>query len=79
MPEAKVSLGGFREALLDVVSDALTHGEDSAFYQRLLERAVPVIPNAQAGSIFLLEPSGNYRVCAAVGYDLAGLKGFRSL
>ncbi len=72
--ESESSLGSFREALLDVVSDALTHGEDRAFYQRLLERAVPVIPNAQAGSIFLLEPSGDYRVCAAVGYDLAGLE-----
>ncbi len=68
------SLDSFREALLDVISDALTHGEDGAFYRRLLERAVPVIPNAQAGSIFLLEPSGDYRICAAVGYDLASLQ-----
>ncbi len=72
--EREFNLASFREALLDVVSDALTHGEDGAFYQRLLERAVPVIPGAQAGSIFLLEPSGNYRVCAALGYDLASLK-----
>ena len=74
MLEAKPSLNSFRAALLDVVSDALTHGEDGAFYQRLLERAVPVIPGAQAGSIFLLEPSGDYRICAAVGYDLASLR-----
>ena len=73
-PNVASSLGDLREALLDVISDALAHGEDSAFYGRLLERAVPVIPGAQAGSIFLLEPSGNYRVCAALGYDLASLQ-----
>ena len=74
MPGTDLQLG-FRGALLEVVSDALTHGEDRAFYQRLLERAIPVIPNAQAGSIFLLEPSGEYRMCAAIGYDLAALAG----
>ena len=78
MPEARLSLNRslshLCKVLLDVVSDALTHDEDGAFYQRLLERAMGFIPNAQAGSIFLLEAPGNYRICAAVGYDLTSLK-----
>ncbi len=70
-------LARFRQALIEVVSDALTHGLDEKFYQRLLETAVAVIPNAQAGSIFIRDKSGRYFVCAAVGYELASLSQVR--
>jgi putative nucleotidyltransferase with HDIG domain len=66
----------FKQALFEVVADALRFGVNEAFYQRLLERSVAVIPGAQAGSIFIKD-GGEFRVHAAVGYDLRALKQVR--
>lgn len=66
----------FRQALFEVVADALRFGVDEAFYQRLLEQAVAVIPGAQAGSIFIKD-GGEFTVRAAVGFNLQALKQVR--
>ena len=52
-----------------------TTKDDSAFYQRLIERAVEVVPGAQGGSVQLNVPGTTmFRFVAAVGYDLHGLQ-----
>ena len=52
-----------------------TTKDDSAFYQRLIERAVEVVPGAQGGSVQLNVPGTTmFRFVAAVGYDLQGLQ-----
>ena len=52
----------------------MQHGLDERSYQRLLERTVETVPDAQAGSVMLREPEGCYRFVAAVNFDLAALK-----
>ena len=67
----------FMQALQEVVSEVLQRGTDETFYSRLLERAVTVIPGAQAGSIFLRDGPHAYRICATVGFELAALHSLR--
>lgn len=65
----------FRSALMELSELAHTSEEDDEFYQRLLERAVEVVPGAQGGSVQLnVADTASFRFVAAVGYDLAGLQ-----
>lgn len=64
----------FRRTLLAVVTESLAQNLDERFYQRLLEGAVAAIPNVEAASLLLLE-AGRYEFVAAVGYELAALRG----
>jgi diguanylate cyclase (GGDEF)-like protein/PAS domain S-box-containing protein len=66
--------GDFYQGLMQLMSDSLQHGLNEDFYQRLLERAVCVVPGAQMGSIILRNAPNNYSFVASVGFDLAGLK-----
>ncbi len=67
----------FRAALLELNALANTAQSDELFYQRLIERAVDVVPGAQAGSIQVsVEGSNRFRFVAALGYDLEGLQRF---
>lgn len=65
----------FRSALMELSELADSATDDEEFYQRLIERAVDVVPGAQGGSVQLnLEGSSAFRFVAASGYDLAGLQ-----
>lgn len=63
----------FHQALSEFIEDSLRLGLDESFYQRLLERAVTVVPGAQAGSI-LVSDGSRYHFVAAVNFDLEGLQ-----
>ncbi|MEE8599985.1 sensor domain-containing diguanylate cyclase [Euzebya tangerina] len=65
----------FRTALLEL--SELSHSliDDDAFFDALIDRAVAVVPGAQAGSILLnKEGTDEYHFVAARGFDLAGLQ-----
>lgn len=65
----------FRGALLELSELAHTTEDDDDFYERLLTRAVDVVPGAQGGSVQLnIAGTNSFRFVAAVGYDLAGLQ-----
>ena len=64
----------FRDVLMEFVEDSLQRGIDQSFYQRLLERTVSTVPDAQAGSILLKDAQGCYRFVAAVNFELASLQ-----
>lgn len=65
----------FRTALIELSELAHTTKNDDDFYQRLLERAVQVVPGAQGGSVQLSSPdTGAFHFVAAVGYDLTALQ-----
>ena len=65
----------FRSALLELSELAHTTEDDDDFYQRLIERAVEVVPGAQGGSVLLNVPgTTDYRFAAAVGFDLERLQ-----
>jgi diguanylate cyclase (GGDEF)-like protein len=62
----------FRQVLARLLGDP-PEGPDDAFYQRVTEGAVEVIPGAEAGSL-LVRDADEYRYVAAVGYDLELLR-----
>ncbi len=64
-----------RTALVALTNDLLRRDLDERFYQHVIERAVDLVPGADAGSIVVLEPDDHFRFAAAVGFDLAGLQG----
>ena len=65
----------FRAALMELSELAFEAEDDDEFYQRLIERAVQVVPGAQGGSVQLnIAGTAKFRFVAAVGYDLEGLK-----
>ena len=63
----------FQQALIDITQDALTHTE-SDFYQRLLERAISVIPGAEAGSVLMRADDGHFYFRAVEGFPLERLR-----
>lgn len=63
----------FRGSLIELAQASLEQGLDEAFYQRLMEAAVRVIPGAQAGSL-LLQSGDAYRFVAAVNFDQSVLE-----
>jgi diguanylate cyclase (GGDEF)-like protein len=62
----------FRQVLAGLLGEPLS-GLGEAFYRRVTEGAVEVIPGAEAGSL-LVRHADEYRYVAAVGYDLELLK-----
>ena len=67
----------FRTALLELGELAYSTQDDADFFQKLLERAVSVVPGAQAGSVLLKHPDSNhFSFVAALGYDLKDLQRF---
>ena len=64
----------FRDVLMEFVESSLQRGLDESFYQRLLERIIDTVPDAQGGSIMLRNEAGCYRFVAAVNFDLVGLQ-----
>ena len=65
----------FRSALIELTELAYSTTDDDNFYQRLIERAVEVVPGAQGGSVQLNLPgTASFRFVAASGYDLNGLQ-----
>jgi len=63
-----------RGALVALTNELLGSMVDAHFYQHALERAVEIVPDAQAGSILLWLGDGAFRFEAAVGYDLEALR-----
>ena len=68
---------GFRAALVDLTNDMLGRSLDEGFYQRVLERTVELVPDAQGGSMLLQEEDGTFRFAAAVEFDLDALATLR--
>lgn len=65
----------FRSALLELSELSHTQIDDSEFYDTLIERAVGVVPGAQAGSILVRRPgTDEYHFVAALGFDLTALQ-----
>ena len=64
----------FQENLIQCIKDTLEHGLDEQLYQRLLERAVAAIPEAQAGSILVQRDDQYYHFVASVGFDFNALQ-----
>ncbi len=63
-----------QKALLDVFVDISSELQPEVLFQRIIERAIEVIPNADAGS--LVVPKGDVFVFAAtVGFDIEKLHG----
>jgi len=63
-----------RGALVALTNELLDDAVGALFYQHALERAVEIVPDAQAGSILLSLGEGAFRFEAAVGYDLETLR-----
>lgn len=65
----------FRSALIELSELSHEHINDADFYDRLLSRAIEVVPGAQAGSILIRElGTDDFRFAAANGFDLALLQ-----
>ena len=64
----------FLQQLADITHDSLQRGFDANFYQRILEAAVRVIPDAETGNLLLRGNDDRYRYIASVGFDLAVLQ-----
>lgn len=56
------------QAILELSMDLLKH-ENEQIYQRMLEKMIQTIPNAQGGSV-LIKKDDKFRYVAAVGFDL---------
>jgi diguanylate cyclase (GGDEF)-like protein/PAS domain S-box-containing protein len=74
LERAYYRLAEFRRQLMQLIDVSLERGLDTSFYQRWLERAVELIPAAEAGSLLLRHPDGLFRFVAAVGYELKQLR-----
>jgi len=69
---------GYRRTLVELMAEMLAAELDDRFYQRLVERAVELVPGAQAGSMLLWNAgSVAYRYVAATGLDLDALRQIR--
>jgi polar amino acid transport system substrate-binding protein len=55
--------------LLDIMGQLRPDVEDEAFYSYLLNLALSLVPEAQAGSIIIRDDNGNMRFKAIVGYS----------
>lgn len=63
----------FNEAMLEISESFLKGEKADKLYQLILQKAIEVVPNAQAGSV-VIKRNGKWIYVAAVGYDLEGLK-----
>lgn len=57
------------QAILELSMDLLKHHENEQIYQKMLEKMIQTIPNAQGGSV-LIKKDDKFRYVAAVGFDL---------
>ncbi|MCB0171413.1 MAG: GAF domain-containing protein [Anaerolineae bacterium] len=62
-----------QKALLDVFTDLSAELKSETLFQRIIERAIEVIPNADAGSL-IVQRGEEFVYAAAVGFDLAKLQ-----
>jgi PAS domain S-box-containing protein len=68
-------LASQQQALLDIFKDLSSELKPEILFQRIIERATEVIPNADAGS--LIVPKGDVFVyAAAVGFDIKKLQDY---
>ncbi|MEJ2666352.1 MAG: EAL domain-containing protein [Deinococcales bacterium] len=67
----------FQATLLEATRELLAQEVSPAFYQVLLERAVAVIPGAQAGCVLVRADDDRFEVAAADGSDPAVLSELR--
>ena len=72
-----VRMAEFRRSAMAMIEESLSALDADQFYDRILQRAVGVIPGAQAGSLLLREQDDQFGFAAAQGYDLTGLKAVR--
>ena len=71
---ASARLDAFRRSVLGLVDEVLEANDVAVAHRRVLERAIEVIPGAEAGAILVRDDEGDgYRFDAAVGYDLEHL------
>jgi two-component system NtrC family sensor kinase len=71
--EKEHQLARQQQALLDIFTDLTAELESAALFQRIIERAIEVIPNAEAGSLII--PRGDhFGFAAVVGFDLEQLE-----
>lgn len=61
----------FRLAFANLAEETLGAELNGALYQRIIEAAVGVIANAQAGTIWLKGEDGLFRLTAAAGFDVS--------
>ena len=71
MPEDSAALFSF---FAELTGELLQQEITPAFYHRMLEHAVTLIPAAEGGSVLLRHDDGYYRFAAALGYDLDALQ-----
>lgn len=63
-----------QQALLDIFAVLSAELEPEKLFQRMIERAVEVIPNAEAGSLIVPREEGGFCYVAAVGFNLKQLQ-----
>lgn len=59
----------FHSTLAGVIQESLRGELDDTFYQRVVDAAVRLVPGAQAGTLMLLEPTGEWSYAAVAGFD----------
>ncbi|MEJ2287032.1 MAG: EAL domain-containing protein [Deinococcales bacterium] len=67
----------YQASLLEVTRELLAQEVTPSFYQTLLERAVEVIPGAQAGCVLVRGSDGRFALTAGTGAEVAALAGAR--
>ena len=67
-------LVGQQQALLDIFTVLSTELQPQKLFQRIIERAIEFIPNAEAGTLIVKKPDGNFGFAATVGFDLKRLQ-----
>jgi PAS domain S-box-containing protein len=67
-------LAEFRQGLVELVNEVFDSQAGVLPYQPLLDKAVQLIPGAQAGSLLLKDASGHFRFVAAVNFNLEALR-----
>ena len=66
-------LSQFQTVLLELMQNIVHYELHDTFYQTVLDKAVAVIPGAEAGSVMRREQNGDFSFIAAVGFNLSQL------
>lgn len=75
-PERRLRKAAFDRALSTFLGHTVRHQFDDGFYQRLVEAALEMVPEAQAGSFWLAAEGGLFKAVTAVGSALEALEDF---
>lgn len=67
-------LSTFRKAIVQISNEFLGDSPESNFYNKLLVKAIDIIPEIDKGSVLLLKEDNRYHFETAVGFDLAILQ-----